>query len=268
MPSLRNIVVPLDGSTLSESALPVAAELAAHFDAAVTLLSSGWGSTTDELHDYVETAGARLDVPTWTTRIAVDTFPATAIAEAAEADDTVVVMATHGRSGIGKALLGSVAEDVLKASARPVLLLGRNASPQTSLDGGAMIVATDGSETAESIVADAVAWARALHLSVRIVSVTTGDGTPVGGAADSSAIERLDALGDLVRAAGVEAHVERVEAKDAAGALVDLARNLPASMIAMATHGRTGLARTALGSTAMKVVRDAPCPVLVHRPGS
>ncbi len=266
----RTIVVPLDGSKLSESALPLAADLATHLGAKVDLLSSGWGSTTAELTEYLEAKGTELEPGTWSTTVAADTFPATAIATAVDDVETgaVVVMATHGRSGIGKALLGSVAEDVLKTIDRPVLLVGRSAGSVTTLDHRILIVSTDGSETSVSIVDDAIAWAAALQMSVRVVSVTRADGSAVGVADDEPVVERLEAVAGRFRAAGLEAQVERVEAGDAATGLADLARRLPAAMIAMATHGRTGMARTALGSTAMKVVRDAPCPVLVHRPES
>ncbi len=264
----RTIVVPLDGSALSESALPLAADLATHLGATVNLLSSGWGSTTAELADYLESKGAEVGGATWSRTIAADTFPATAIATAVADPDAraVVVMATHGRSGLGKALLGSVAEDVLKTTDRPVLLIGRSAGSVVTLDHRILVVSTDGSETSVSIVDDAIAWATALKMSVRVVSVTRADGSAVGSTDGEPVLDRLEALGARVRAAGLEVHVERVDAGDAATALVDLARRLPAAMIAMATHGRTGMARTALGSTAMKVVRDAPCPVLVHRP--
>ena len=264
----QTIVVPLDGSALSESALPLAADLASHLGATVNLLSSGWGSTTAKLTGYLEAKGAEVGVDGWSTTVAVDTFPATAIATAvADADaGAVVVMATHGRSGLGKALLGSVAEDVLKATDRPVLLVGRSARSIGSLDHRILVVSTDGSERSASIIDDAVAWATALQMSVRIVSVTRADGSPVGTADDRPVVERLESLAERFRAVDLEAQVERVDAKDAATGLVDLANRLPAAMIAMATHGRTGMARTALGSTAMKVVRDAPCPVLVHRP--
>ncbi len=263
---LTTIVVPLDGSKLSESALPVAAELARTFGATVYLMSSGWGSNVADLDGYLQSRGADLDVPGWSTGVVADSFPVTAIAGAVAGIDAAVVMATHGRSGLGKALLGSAAEDLLKATDRPVVLLGKATESKALIADGILIVSTDGSDTSVTIVDDAIAWATALRLSVRVVAVTRSDGTPVGGTVGEELPDRLETVADRVRAAGLHAQVQRVEADDAARALVDLARNLPATMIAMATHGRTGMARTALGSTAMKVVRDAPCPVLVHRP--
>lgn len=266
---LRTIVVPLDGSELSESALPVAVTLAGAFDAGVVLLTSGWGSTVEQLDEYLQRTGQALGASRWSTAVVPDTFPATAISAAITdaGDSGLVLMATHGRSGIGKALLGSVAEDVLKATTRPVLLVGPSGHDTTPRPGSALIVSTDGSETSVSIVDDAIEWATALDLEVHVVGVTRADGSPTGRNDDGPLADRLDAVAERIRAAGPAARVERLTADDAAGALVDLAGALPAALVAMATHGRTGLARTALGSTAMKVVRNAPCPVLVRRPG-
>ena len=96
-----------------------------------------------------------------TTSVVPDTFPATAISHSLD-EHGAVLMATHGRSGIGKALLGSVAEDVVKATERPVMLLGPSASGPSSLVGGVLIIPIDGGETAGSILPCATEWAKAL----------------------------------------------------------------------------------------------------------
>jgi nucleotide-binding universal stress UspA family protein len=265
---LETIVVPLDGSELSESALGVAADLARHFDAGLTLMTSGWGSTVADLQRYLDEQGAALDVPTLSTLVQSDNFPASAIADAVAGTEAGIVMATHGRSGLGKALLGSVAEDVLKRTDQPVLLLGPSCEGTVSCAGGVLIVSSDGGATSATIVPYAIEWATAMNMSVRVVSVMRADGSPVGGSGAEDLGARLDEITTGFRDAGLAVQVEQLAGGgDAADALVDLARSLPASMIAMATHGREGFARTALGSTAMKVVHDSPCPVLVHRPG-
>lgn len=259
------IVVPLDGSDFSEKALPVADLVARRLGVPLTLLTSGWGSTVDELERYLNAEATSLS-GTATTVVVPDTFPATAISQTLEGRDAIVVMATHGRSGIGKAILGSVAEDVLRGTDRPLMLVGPGGDPAAALGGGPLVVSTDGSETSASVVPWAATWAKALGLQVRLVTVTRADGTPLG-TEDAAELEaRLASMADALRAEGLEVEVETLTGNDAASALVDLANNLPAGLLAMATHGRTGLARTALGSTAMKVVHDARCPVLVHRP--
>jgi len=265
MLSLSSIVVPLDGSDLSHTALPVGEQLARALGSGLTLLTSGWGSTVEELEASLAAEAAKLDVPT-TISVVPDTFPATAIAHAVEGTEDAVVMATHGRSGIGKALLGSVAEDLLKVTERPVLLLGPSAEPLPSITGGVMIVTTDGSPTSAGILPRAARWAKALELSVRVVAVTKPDGTPLGQLGDGELASRMEAAADFMRSEGLTVEVETLFGDDAAHALVELARQLPAAMIAMSTHARTGWDRTALGSVAMKVVHDSPCPVLVQKP--
>ena len=262
---LTSILVPLDGSDFSERALPIASHLGAAMGVPVTLLTSGWGSTVDELESYLAARSADVAGDVETT-VVPDTFPATAISQAVEGRDAVVVMATHGRSGLGKALLGSVAEDVLKGTNRPLLLVGPHMAGDGELPAGPMVVSTDGSETSSTILPWAAAWARALGMGVRLVTVTRPDGTPLGSVEPEQLQTRLDEMVERLADEGVEAEVETLTGTDAAAALVELATSLPAGLVAMATHGRTGLARTALGSTAMKVVHDAPCPVLVHRP--
>ncbi len=263
---MSSIVVPLDGSDLARSALPVAQDLAHSLDSSVVLLTSGWGSTVEELQAGLEAQAAELDVAT-TTSVVPDTFPATAIVQAVKDTDDAIVMATHGRTGLGKALLGSVAEDVLKGTDRPVVLLGPASAPQPGMAGGILVVTTDGSPTSASILPRAARWAKALGFSVRVVAVTRDDGEPLGSVDADELTTRLGATADFLRSEGLDAQVETVTGSDAATALAELAERLPAAMIAMATHGRTGLARTALGSTTMKVVHLAHCPVLVQNLG-
>jgi nucleotide-binding universal stress UspA family protein len=263
---VRTIVVPLDGTPRSESVLPLAAEIAEAFHTGVTLLSAGWGRPADELEDYHQARAGALGDIEWHSVTAVDTFPADAVRSAADGDGAVV-MATRGRRGLAKVVLGSVAEDVLAAVERPLLLLGPHAVVPTSLRGGRLLVALDGEPQSLSVVDHATDLATALGLSVYLVAVTRADGTPLGGRADATELRtRLDTAAERFRAHGLTTHVERIIGGDAAKSLVDLARTRPFDLVAVTTHARTGPARSALGSTAMAVVRDAPCPVLVHHP--
>jgi nucleotide-binding universal stress UspA family protein len=262
---LSSIVVPIDGSDLSKTALPVGEQLARALGSTLTLLTSGWGSTVEELHAALEAEAARFDIPT-AISVVPDTFPATAIAHAVAGTDDAVVMATHGRSGIGKALLGSVAEDLLKATERPVLLLGPSAAPLPTITGGVMVVSTDGGATSAAILPRAARWATALQMSVRVVAVTKADGEPHGELTRDELLVLMDGAADVFRAEGLTAEVETLTGSDPAAAIVEFAKHLPATMVAMSTHARTGWDRTALGSVAMKVVHDSPCPVLVQQP--
>ena len=259
-----SIVVPLDESALSESALPIADEFATALGATVVLLTSGWGSTTEALGEYLESRAATLTAPA-TTTVVPDTFPATAIAESVSGTDDTIIMATHGRSGIGKALLGSVAEDLLKRTDRPVVLVGPNAKTPKRLTGGIMGVTTDGSPGSALILPRAAAAAKALGMSVRVVSVHAGGGTPLGGNDRETVDRAMESAVAYFTQEGIEATAEPLMGAEAASVVAEWAAANGVALLAMSTHGRTGLARAALGSTAMRSVHDSPCPILVQR---
>lgn len=261
--SITSIVVPLDESALSETALPVADELAAALGASILCMTAGWGSTAEELADYLASRSATLRAP-HSTAVTPDTFPATAIADAA-GGGSLVVMATHGRSGVGKALLGSVAEDLLKRSDRPVVLLGPHVQRRSPLTGGVLGVTTDGSPVSAMILPRVAHLATTLGLTVRVLSVHAGGGSPLGGA-DREVVDRaMESAVAFLTAEGVTAGAEALMGADAAEVVARWAADNDASLLAMSTHGRSGLARTALGSVTVKTVHSAPCPVLVQR---
>ena len=262
--SIATIVVPLDESALSESALPVADEIATALGASVLVLTSGWGSTTEALGEYVEARAATLTAP-HDTKVVPDTFPATAIAESVKGSDDLVVMATHGRSGIGKALLGSVAEDLLKRTERPVVLLGPNGKAPKRLTGGILVVTTDGSPTSALILPRAAIAAKALGMSVRVVSVSAAGGTPLGGNDRDTVDRAVESAVAFFTQEGVTATAEELVGAEAATAVTDWCAANGVALLAMSTHGRSGIARTALGSTTIKAVHSSACPVLVQR---
>jgi nucleotide-binding universal stress UspA family protein len=144
----KRILVPLDGSDLSERALRPGFELAEKFGAQVTLLrviaidaivvaGAGTGPEYLQLRDMREErdlaeAEAYLDgiqaewrargVPV-TTRVAVGAAPEMIVQEAAQCDAELIVMSTHGRSGLSRFLYGSVAEAVLRGTRLPLMLI-------------------------------------------------------------------------------------------------------------------------------------------------
>jgi nucleotide-binding universal stress UspA family protein len=253
------VIVPLDGSDLSESALPVAEQLSSGLGGPITLLTSGWGSTVGDLESYLSANAAMLDGPC-TTLIVPDTFPATAIANSVTTPLDIVVMATHGRSGIGRALLGSVAEDVLRNTANTVVLIGPKATEMTPLDGGTLIVTTDGSPRSAMILPTAARFAKALQLQVVVVTV----GGPGGHETDELERAAAAAVGFFL-SEGSDASHQHLIGTDVVASITALAKQLPAALIAMSTHGRGGIGRTTLGSTTMKVVHTGACPVIVER---
>lgn len=208
--------------------------------------------------------------------VAVD--PARAVREAAErlhAD--LVVLPTHARTGLKRALLGSIAEQVLRKTTHAVLLLtdAMVAAERRGDQPGPIVLATDLDESAGDAARCAGELARRLHLPLLLFSVVpTREGPPYGGGAPVAAaptsprdrvqerLRRLRRFGaefanDLAPEAIAELH------DDAAPAIVRTAAACNASFVVLATHARRGLARTLLGSVAERVVRTGTVPTIV-----
>jgi nucleotide-binding universal stress UspA family protein len=190
-----------------------------------------------------------------------------------EVGSTLVVVASRGLTGLDRLLLGSVAERVVRYAHCPVLV----ARPRTKT--GRVLVATDFSEAAAGAVAAAGEEASVLGAKVTLMhSVDVlpdpafGLGAPFGASMVIPPKELLDearqaavkALEELRGRFHLDADVLSVEG-NAASAILDAARDLPAEEIIVATRGRTGIARMVLGSVAERVVAHAPCPVLAVR---
>jgi nucleotide-binding universal stress UspA family protein len=212
------------------------------------------------------------------------------IAAATEVGADLVVMATHGRSGLARAFLGSVTQHVLATSPVPVLLLRPGGHQMTRLD--VVLVAVDGSLGGAVALASAVPLARSvnaqvvlLNVAVPFVAYLTMGGSLYGeGSFDfdpgwddealASAKRYVSGLADRLRRAGVRTEGRVVTGeplqpeRSVAEAIMRSADEVGADLIVMSTHALTGPARALLGSVADAVVRNAHRPVLLpHRGG-
>ncbi len=258
----RTFIVPLDGSDFAARAIPIAAELAARFEADMVLATVP--TTLD--------AEARATRPRWlddaasavrTARIEVAVVdaddPAAGVIDLLrDRGDAGLVMATHGRGVLGTAALGGVAQEIVRSAGVPVLLLGRACDEHHGWR-GPVLVCHDGSAAASAALAPAQVWAAALGVPIEVVHVFH----PL----DVSIAEASAAAIDATRAVlGPDVHSHVLRSYRPADAIHDVAEEVGASLVVMSTHGRTGVARVALGSVAMAVVRTSLCPVLVNRP--
>ncbi len=204
------------------------------------------------------------------------------IVEYAAADkNTLIVMATHGRSGLQRWLLGSVAEKVLRATANPLLLVraaeGGAVTGVQTLD--CIIVPLDGSSVAEQVLPLVAEVAGQLDLEVilfRSYNVPYASYYEGGGsyAVDlprlSAAIETdvqhyLEERCAALSKAGLVKVTYASQEGLAGDAIIHYARTKPDYLIAMCSHGRSGARRWVLGSVTETVVRHAGNPVLVLR---
>jgi nucleotide-binding universal stress UspA family protein len=206
--------------------------------------------------------------------------PAEIIVDRAAAQPgALIAMATHGRSGVKRWLLGSVAEKVLQAAANHLLLV-RTVEPTKGSETMLLrrvMVPLDGSELAETAIPHAVELARKMNFDIVLVRASALPTPFYGGeeyGADIGEIwellkkdarEYLDEKVRLLQQEGLGRISTALLEGDAAGTIIDLARESPKSLIVMCTHGRTGVGRWVLGSVADRVVRHSDDPVLLIR---
>jgi nucleotide-binding universal stress UspA family protein len=254
----RTLVLPLDGSAFAERALPLAAQLAQRLGAGLLLVSARWDPHPDTVREYLDRVATWADVGPVDIFITDDRRPADAIANAAASGpDRIVCMSTHGRGRFRWAVVGSVAEGVLRTQRDPILLVGRSCLLDLPA-GRRMVVCVDGSPVSEQVVGPAGAWAAALGLGVTLAFV--GHPLDVEDAQRPGAV--LEGPAGKLRRAGVEVEAEFLRSGYPAGAIADLAADLESPVIAMTTHARSGVPRVTLGSVTTAVTNTAPCPVL------
>lgn len=309
----RSILVPLDGSLFAEHALPVALAIARRSGARLSLVTV----TTPLAEAYVEgLCFGTLDLEqemfarrkTYLDNLAHDlrsrsNVPVEIHVERGEVAGSIchlvskggtdlVVMATHGRSPMGRFWLGSVADEMIRQTNVPLLLVRPGEVP-VDLDHepelGKMVLPLDGTPLAEQILEPAVALAGVIPGAEMILVRAIHALVPMNGMPDVPSAEKeahtlqlqVQALHDRLRkeaesylvdvatrlrAQGLRVRTQVVVEDQPALAILHEAEAQHAGVIALETHGRRGLSRLILGSVADKVVRGAHVPVLVHRP--
>lgn len=297
-----SILVPLDGSQFGESALPAAVALAKRSGARLHLvyvrgsaadgstglpgLAMAWGPEAERAaRAYLDGVAERTsdDLGESVSFALLDGAVAESVCAYARTNAvSLIVMSTHGRRGLSRAWLGSVAAGIIREALAPVLLVRPRkggARPGATLRIRRILVPLDGSRLSERIVAPAAVLGKLAGAAVTLVHVIEpvfrlGEAVMVPAAEfDREAHDRqrseaqayLDRVAARVRGEGLDAETEVVTG-EAIHCLMDTARAKGADLIAIATHGRTGWQRLAFGSVADKIVRTSTLPALVLRP--
>ena len=302
----NRILVSLDGSKLAEQVLPYVSLLADAYKIPVSLINvfepvppgladPGRGlyetqitaSYHDKAIDYLEGAGSALkDSGITVSCDAQEGNPADQIIREAEnTSDTLIAMATHGRAGVSRWMMGSVTDKVLHATANPLLIIHaqEDGSGSTEVSLKNLIVPLDGSPLAEEILPHMEALAKALDLNVILVRVTPSsqeygrylgqdmvavvnvDYDKYSEEASAEAEGYLHQINERISQNGVSSVDERTLRGNAANEILDLLQDIPDSLVALTTHGRSGMGRWMLGSVADRLVRHSGHPVLVVR---
>lgn len=268
------ILVPTDGSGPANAALEYAGEIAATEGATVHVLYVIDPEADPDAADDVVADGRKWAGETDSPVIdEVHTGePETAVLEYATTHDVdAVVMGTRGRSGVGRLLLGSVTESVVRNADVPVLVVRGASEVRRRYPLERIVVPTDGSEHADAALECGLDVARHHDAIVHVLSVV--DVTPAGiDDRNDLRLERLEShakgvVADAVEAAesgGLEAAGEvRYGSTDREiGAYAD---EVDADLLVMGTHGRSGVDRLLLGSVTERVLRTATAPVLTVR---
>ena len=284
----NKISVPLDGSKLAEQILPYVSALAAPFSIPVDLFTvsdpearppfwppqAGKGYLQGICEKYFPSpARAAFHVETGD--------PADVIVERNRAESgCLIAMATHGMSGLRRWLVGSVASKVAQRAVNPLLLIRpvEGVDPAAPIKLTTVIVPLDGSGLAEKVLPQVVALAKVLKLEVQLIRMYKVSPNAYvmadGGIAQGPGLFReemqkeaelyLEGKVDQLRAEGLDVSANAIEG-DAAGEIIDIALRTEQNLIAMCSHGRSGIGRWLLGSVTERVVQHSKDPVLVIR---
>lgn len=300
MPTLKHFLVPLDGSTMAEAALPVALGLAGPLGARVTLLHVQESAAPRTVHGepHLHEPSAAADYLARVAEAWMKRYPnldwhvhpnrqadvAKSIGEhAVELGVDVVILTTHGHGGIRDFLFGSIAQQVVRLGTTPTLTVRPpdSGDPTTAYRCRTILVPLDGSPDSEPALEYARDLARATGAKLILASVVPTVGTATGDLAVSAAFSPnataavldlalqdagsyLEGQARALREAGleVETNVSRGRTSLRLATVADERRP---DLVILATHGRSGLNGALSGSIAPRLVAELRTPVLLVR---
>jgi nucleotide-binding universal stress UspA family protein len=300
---MTTVVVPLDESPAAEQALPFAVELARRRSADVLLVSAvelpvefttwmgaGAPAAGDELDaltstraTYLAGVAAKLSGARVSQRVLLGGASAAIVETLESLDDPLLAMTSHGRTGAGRLLLGSVASRVVHAARCPVLLTrvcAERAHEPVQAAFNRVLVPLDGSSFSEAAVEAALATVGQGVTELRLLRVVEVPALPVASLAGANvpldyglvaeyvsatrdeAAQYVQALSARLAAAGQPASWE-VREGQVASEINAAAQAWGADTVAMATHGRSGFNRLFFGSVAEQLLHSSELPVLL-----
>lgn len=291
----EHILVPLDGSELSEAALAYVAPLAVRLNSRVVLLhvdgdpyinmydevtTAPSFRTQASMSDYLDAISERLQAQGVQCETHREAGAAAAIIlkYVEERQPDLITLSTHGRSGVRRMIVGSVTTAILPRAQTPVLVVHpreNEKTPETSFEN--LVIPLDMSERSEDALPLAGELAGALNLDTTLITCIPSAAQIFSGSvydihsypdnlmqhAQETADEYIQSAADaFAQEHTLETQWESLEG-DPASKIVEYAEAQPNSLIAMCTQGRTGLGRLVLGSVTDAVIRSGNTPVLV-----
>jgi nucleotide-binding universal stress UspA family protein len=297
---MKQILVPLDGSAVAEAIVPHARVWAQTIDASLLLLQviraprvddplTGlvsdpdtnpypvWEAQREQARTYLDTVAAHLAAEQVPVETAIrEGDPATIITASASATPDIVgiAMCTHGRSGLDRVIFGSVAEAVMHAVPKPLLVLGHRPPHDDTIPAGpyrTILVPLDGSPAAEVALRQAQLLAAPTNAILVLVTVAPAPNDALTelswAVATAPPIDRgyedyMTRVAQRVESAGTKVQTRITRGRRAA-TIRQCATQAGANLIVMVTHRRAGLERFVYGSVSIQVVQGAVCPVLL-----
>jgi nucleotide-binding universal stress UspA family protein len=264
------VIVTLDGSPTAERALPVAAALARQGDVPMTLLIASCSGRDADDRTYLEAVAATVSGADADIRVETGPPPSAAVLLARLAHDpmALVVMATHARRALTELMLGSVAEEVVRRSPVPVVLVGPHGVVPAPDDRYATLLVCVGHQaTATQLAPFAAGFA--LTCGVQPIVLEVDEPSP-----------RPTQVRDAHEASAAHHLVERLRASDVPAtysikydvlpdrAVIAYAAAVDRPLVLLAGRGRAATERFSSTSTTVAVARAASCPVIVVGPNA
>jgi nucleotide-binding universal stress UspA family protein len=284
----ERILVPLDGSENAEIVFPYCADLASKFASTVILVTVSESDAPDIDHlysTYLEHAKGKMRqyLEAWmaheTVTLESEVLPGDPAREilriAEDKNAGLILLASHGSSAEGPWLLGHIAAKVLRATKRPVMLI-RERATEAALEQRKMLrrilVPLDGSEIGEAALRYAVALAKKTGAEIDLIEVFEPVST-VGATGISCSVREdeslrksllsyLDHVAEPIKNEGLKVSTV-VLFGNAANKIIEYAEQNGVDLIAVSTHGRSGLGRWVFGSVTDKILHTGNVAVLV-----
>jgi len=271
VPPYRRVVVPLDGSDVARDAIPVGRRLARLHRCELWLTTLATPATTDETAERILQAGCRRAELTEAHTLVLHGDDAAV--ELARFDrehpDSLLCLTTRGRTSVGRLLFGSVSRALVRASDQVQVLVGPSCAVDADTDAPIenLVVCLDGTRDAESILRWATAWASTTDVGLVLVHVAYPLPPPEARVTPTpeqlGRLRYLDRVARRLRTDGIAVRDVLEQHTDAHDAILDIAANVPHAVLAVATGHPGPVGEMLVGSTAARLLRASPSPVLV-----
>lgn len=294
-----NLLVPLDTSSTAEQVLPYLRHLASpqttiHLVSVVephlyayamaaqervvqeklqAVIKNDMEQYLEQIQDHLQNQGYQVE--RW---LAAGDAAQTIADVASKVNADLIAMTTHGRTGLARWALGSVADRVIHSAQQPIFLVRTNETPPLRYEIQQILVPLDGSQIAEEALADAKTLATETNAALSIVRILE----PLSDwqkevlaeqGYQEAAIEQerraeassyLNTISAQLNAAHITTTCELFSGQ-ASEAILHILNRVPIDLVVMSTHGLSGYSRWVYGSVAGKVLHSAPCPLLLRR---